>query len=614
MLSLAKHRSEDAMNDRHRLYGFTVCFVGIPITLFTMVLIRMLGDESYYVLVSGSFGITVLTLVGICCYFNFAVERVLSFALLATFANVWGFGALEFYAQDYKQHQLAIMLFIPLLIVSLMKHRMIFMLIPIQFGLAYYASTSYAHVFFSDAFTDHNIIVLGVLFASMSCVVLFMSGITALIRDRNDEKFLKVIEENRLLSMTDPLTGLKNRRALGEVLEAYWEEGRSFTLAFMDLDRFKPINDQFGHAAGDTLLRELAERLSTTKAIDCAARVGGDEFAFILADGVSADDIDLTIRAIHTAVMEDIALETGKLNVGASIGYVERDDQLTSVSLMLAAAETSMRRAKQTKIGWARYDHALDDATMATAAIEVAFRRALKSGKIRAALQPIACAKTLETKGYELLARWVDSGLSSDPRPDQFIPIAEKLGLLNELLAVTLNEALGSGVIGSKFLSINISPAQILAADFNKTILGLLEAHNFLPERLILEITEDVAFRNLGQNIGVLEDARRQGIRIALDDFGKGYSSLSIVEKLPLDKIKIDRSLVYEIDRNRRMASLLEVALQMATKLDLECCVEGVETETIARRLQRLGVDEIQGYWLAEPKLAAEISKLDLVA
>nr|WP_070961308.1 EAL domain-containing protein [Hyphomonas sp. Mor2] len=602
------------VDDRHRQYGYTACFAGIPITLFSIAIIHALGQHSIYVWICGLIGIATLSIVGVCCYLNFAVKRVLSLGLLVTYANVWGLGTWETLAGDFKQHQLALMLFIPLIIVSLMKNRMIFMLIPAQFGLVFFASTQYAHRYFSDEFTDQNIIILGILFAAMSCVVFFMSAITARIRDRNDQKFLRVIEENRLLSLTDHLTGLINRRALTGEIETTWNDGTVFTLAFMDLDRFKSINDQFGHAAGDALLCGVADRLSSAEEVKFAARIGGDEFAFVLDEALTGEAADRAIERIHTAVTEDLVFEGQALTFGTSIGYAEAVQDVDCASLLLPAAEISMRRAKLTKAGWARYDVREDDATMATAALEVAFKRALNVGRIRAALQPIGCAQSHDIKGFELLSRWVDSGLPNDPRPDQFIPIAEKLGLLNQLLWVTLNEALANADLRSKFLSINVSPAQIVATDFVWKLRKCLKDHGFPAQNLVLEITEEVAFRNVDRNVMVLKEARRHGMTVALDDFGKGYSSLSIVEKLPLDKLKIDRSLVLESDHNQRMESILDIALQMADKLGLESCVEGVEREGVAQRVAELGATEIQGYWLGKPELVSTTRDLENVA
>lgn len=617
MMGMADNIIQDrnsGVDDRARQYGYAACFAGIPITLFSMAIIDALGQHSIYVWVCGLIGVVTLAAIGICCYLNFAVKRILSIGLLATYINVWTLGTWETVAGDFKQHQLALMLFIPLIIVSLMKNRWIFMLIPFQFGLVYFSSTQYAHRYFSDEFTDQNIMILGILFAAMSCVVFFMSAITARIRDNNDQNFLRVIEEKRKLAITDHLTGLINRRALADAIAESWGEHQTLTLAFMDLDRFKAINDQFGHAAGDALLCEVARRLTASPDVKLAARIGGDEFAFVLDDDLAGATVDDAIERVHSAITDDIVFDSQVLSFGTSIGYAEAIENVTCVSLLLPAAEISMRRAKLTKLGWARYDERADDATMATAALETAFTQALKTGHIRAALQPIGCAKSHDVKGYELLSRWLDSGLPTDPRPDQFIPIAEKLGLLNELLWTTLEETLSNVDLRSKFLSINISPAQIIASDFVLKLRKCLSDHGFPAQNLVLEITEEVAFRNVDQNVKVLNQARRYGMTVALDDFGKGYSSLSIVEKLPLDKLKIDRSLVVESDQNERMQTILDIAVQMADKLGLKSCVEGVETLAVAKRVEQLGATEIQGYWLGRPALVSAMVKLEDVA
>lgn len=421
-------------------------------------------------------------------------------------------------------------------------------------------------------------------------------------------------EEIQALAYRDPLTGLKNLRALDETIAASLKEGDVFTLAFMDLDRFKPINDQYGHSAGDALLIAIAERLMDSSFVSYAARIGGDEFAFVLKSRFVDDAADDAIKEIHAAITEFVIHEHVRLLPGVSIGYAENSSDLNSVSLLVVAAESAMRRAKQNKIGWRQYDQDIDNASLESGAIELAFRSALDEGHIRAALQPIVCARTRDIKGFELLSRWTDSNLPKDPGPDQFIPIAERLGLLNELLWNTLRETLCSSEIGDKTLSINVSPAQLLATDFLPKLIQTLREGRFDPSKLTLEVTEDVAFRNLDKNVKVLQQARRHGISIALDDFGCGYSSLSIVEKLPLDKIKIDRSLVMECDRNERRESLLEIAIQMAHKLGLESCVEGVETVHVAEKAETLGAGELQGFLFGKPKLITAAEDVSLVA
>lgn len=605
---------DGGLNDRPRLYGYTVCFVGAPILLVTIFSIWQLGDASFYLLISGGIALATLLMIGLSSYFNFAVKKMLTAALLITFANVWGIGCWEMLAGDHKQHHLAVLLFIPALVVSLMQHKIVFLLMPIQFGLVYFLSTEYAGKYFSAEFTEADIVIMGAMFAIMSTVSFSMAAITARIRDKNDEKFLSVIEEKKKLSMTDALTGLKNRRAFMEMLENDREQNTHRVLAFVDLDRFKPINDQFGHAAGDDLLSEIAARLSAAPDVAYAARIGGDEFAFVLQRSAVGTDADQTIGRIHRLLTKDIETEAGSLSVGASIGYVDAEDDIDSPDLLLPAAEIAMRRAKQNRSGWTRFDHQVDDATMATAALETAFKKALQRGHIRAALQPIGCARSHMIIGHELLARWVDPEYDQQPRPDQFIPIAEKLGLLNDLLWVTLGEAIKSPEALTGMLSLNVSPAQITATDFISRLVDLLEQSNFPPDRIVLEITEEVAFRNVEQNIEVLNEARRLGMTVALDDFGTGFSSLFIVEKLPLDKLKIDRSLVSELSQNAKSRTILEIALQMASKLGMVSCVEGIEDARTATLVARLGAKEIQGFWLGKPDLVERHSRFRNVA
>lgn len=614
VLSRLIQTGDGELTDRSRLYGYTACLVGVPILLVTITSIWMLGEADHYLLISGIIAVLTLFAIGISTYMNNSVEKTLGYALLVTYINIWVICSWEILAGDHKQHHLAVLLFIPLITVSLLRHRIIFTLMPIQFLLVYFASTEYAGQYFSTEFSQNDIVIIGILFAIMSCVSFFMSAITARIREINDAKFLAVIDEKKALALTDPLTGLKNRRALIDAIETSWGRQGGFVLAFMDLDRFKPINDQYGHTAGDELLSEIANRLSAAEDVEFAARLGGDEFAFILKPGLSGQQADLAVKLIHDLLTKDVKSSEATLSFGTSIGYVENNDDVASSSLMLPAAEIAMRRAKQNRSGWERFNRQIDNATMATGVLEIAFKKALMDGQICAAVQPIACAQSYKIVGYELLARWANSGLKEDPRPDQFIPIAEKLGLLNELLWATLNEALAASdkLVGT--LSINVSPAQITASDFIPKLVEVLKSHNFPRQRIVLEVTEEVMFRNVSQNIQVLKEARRLGMTIALDDFGKGYSSLSIVEKLPLDKLKIDRSLVFDLAGNNRMRAILEVALEMANKLDLESCVEGIESKADAQEVAKLGAKQIQGFWLGKPQLVSRMDVLERVA
>ncbi len=600
--SPAKGQDED---DRWRQYGLTSFFIGLPILAFIVLTIVLLGEASHYLSITVSLALLTLCAVGLSCFFNWHVRNVLLGALLALYVNMWSVACWEILAGDIKQHLLPVMLFTPLVVALLMNHRMIFTLIPVQFYLIYLSTKAYATHFFSSEFSPHNIEILGIMFAILSTITFFMVALTAYIRDKNDEKFRRAIAEKKALALTDDLTGLSNRRAFFEYLENELKQSDMTVLAYIDLVRFKPINDQYGHAAGDALLQEISRRLMAESGVKFTARLGGDEFALILDENMSEEQIDQLIQKIHKEITSDFNIETRILNVGASIGYATAPQDIRNFALLLPAAEIAMRRAKRNGDGWVRYNDRFDDALMGTSTMEIAFKKAITTGKIRAAIQPITDARTLEVTGYELLSRWVDSGLKYDPSPEQFIPVAEKLGLLNKLLWLTLDQVLSQTKIDLKKLSINVSPAQIVAADFIENLITILNTYGFSPKNITLEITEQVAFRNLDQNIKVLEKARRLGMSVALDDFGTGYSSLLVVDRLPLDKIKIDQSLVKNMNINSRTTAIITTAIQMARQLQLSCCVEGVESQGIAAKITQLGVDELQGHYFGKPRLVS---------
>jgi len=414
----------------------------------------------------------------------------------------------------------------------------------------------------------------------------------------------KASQAHKLLANTDELTSLPNRRAFFQLTQNLFSTQKSLFVAYVDLVKFKPINDQFGHHAGDALLQEVSSRLCSFPEVEFVARIGGDEFVIVSEFGGSSDAAERLVAGIHKKIISEFNFEGKFIEAGASIGFAQSPEDVSDNSQLLFASEKAMRRAKAESKNWLRYDPSIDNLAVSTTQIENAFKGALTHGNIRAAIQPFANAHSFEIEGYELLSRWVDSGFEyGDPTPDQFIPIAENLGLLNELLWKTLNQALSHPKIRNKYLSVNISPSQILTRGFLDVLSVILTSHDFPRENLIIEITEKVALRNLKESIQVLQQARDMGVKIALDDFGTGYSSLSIISKLPLDKIKIDQSLLKPNEDINKEDILLKTAIEMANQLDLECCVEGVESKLSAIKVAKLGAQEIQGYFIGRPEI-----------
>ena len=602
-------------NQRWRKYGLFASFLG------SAILICLVGSLSYYdratiVLYSAAVPCTILlTVTALSCWFNYHVKSVLTCVLLSIYGIIWGFGYIEIVFLEIQIHALALYMFLPLVMVSIMNHKVAFVLVPIQSGLVFHATTIYMQQFYSAGYvTTQNMYYVAGVSATMSGLSFLMTGMVNMIREYSDRNLLKVIEVNKALAHTDHLTGLSNRRAFFDLQNALWQEGEPFVIAYLDLLRFKPVNDQYGHAAGDAILKELSARMLEFEQVRSAARMGGDEFAIVLTKGVCGEKAEQVIAKLHALLTEDIITEHGVLSVGISIGYVEAFKDVTVLSLLTAAADTAMRRARSKNVPAIRFNSEIDEATLTTSAIEVEFKNALKTGKIRAAVQPIGSARTQQIVGYELLSRWTNSGFEQDPRPDRFIPVAEKLGLLNELLWVTLEETLARLDLRDRKLSVNVSPGQLASTDFLVRLMSILNRHKVSPASLTLEVTEQIAFRNLARNVDVLEQARALGLSIALDDFGTGYASLSIVDALPLDKVKIDRSFLRSPGVASKGDAVLDAAIQMCRRLDLICCVEGVETQDAADVIASLGADEIQGYLLGRPCLVSDMSRVTMVA
>ena len=603
-------------NQRWRKYGIIACLFGVGILSFIVVTLHLFQNASIILYLAAIPAAILLLVTAISCWINYHVKAVLFCVLLSLYSTVWVFGYLEMTLLRVQIHATALYLFIPLLVVSMMNHRAIFALAPVQFVLVFHATTIYISEFYApDVSTSQNMLYVAGITATMSALSFVMTALISMIRDQSDRNLLKVIDEKKALANTDALTGLPNRRSFFESLNALWQKDEPFVLAYIDLMQFKPLNDQYGHAAGDAVLKELAARMTECEKVHIAARLGGDEFAVVFSGNVRGQErANSAVEDLHTIITSDFPSKFGVLSVGASIGYVEAREDVTSLPLLTAAADTAMRRARAKRVNCVRFNEAIDGSSLTISAVEVAFKNALRSGQIRAAIHPIASAATREIVGYELLSRWTNSGFAKDPTPDQFIPVAEKLGLLNELLWKTLEETLSHLNLQNKKLSVNVSPGQLTSSDFLRRLTNILLAHDVSTHSIILEVTEQIAFRNLDRNVEVLRQARELGLQIALDDFGTGYASLSIVDALPLDKLKIDRSFVRSTKSDARRDAILGAAIQMCRELDLVCCVEGIETGAVADSVAALGVDEIQGYLLGYPCLVSEIPELHLVA
>lgn len=596
---VSKRDAADAVQDRPRRIAFIISLFGLA---FNCVIATVYGvTGGFTAFLAANFLIQSAAIGGICLasYLNWNFRAVLNTGIAVIYLHLWATTMYDAWTQNAVLLSFIVLLFVPFCLVLVSGYRVLLACAVTQAALVY----TYVSVFMAEAFNlDSNAVDLSNLatvLAIMSALTLTVLAVVSYSRRSLDDRLLSLVRETERLAEQDELTGLTNRRSFMDRLQATWAAKEAFAVLFIDLDRFKPLNDEYGHAAGDEILRSVARRLSADPHAKTVSRVGGDEFAVILRMPDEEARLPSIIDRMHRNVCAEIELPQATVSVGASFGYAHAIHDGVTVGELLHAADTAMRRCKTQGGGVARFDAALDSVTLSSAAMDELFRKALAQGDIQPALQPLVDAKTREVVGYELLARWVDSGLPRDPSPMEFIPIAEKLGLLNEVLWQTLSAAIPYVKHRPGFLAFNVSPSQLSSRRFLTDLQKVGAMHNFDLGRLEIEITEHVAFRNLADNINVLESARRLGCKIALDDFGAGYSSLSLLEELPLDKVKLDRSL--QTTGNKR--GVLQATVQLAKTLGFSCCVEGVESEQAARFAARQGCDQMQGYYFGKPEL-----------
>jgi diguanylate cyclase (GGDEF)-like protein/PAS domain S-box-containing protein len=422
--------------------------------------------------------------------------------------------------------------------------------------------------------------------------------------------------EDRLLhhALHDPLTGLPNRHLfmerLGRALHLrHAGDGPLFAVLFLDLDRFKVVNDSLGHHVGDELLQVIAERLrASVRMGDTVARFGGDEFAVLLEALEDAEEAGLIAERLGQAVAAPVNLGGYEVFTTASIGIALSSSGVDRPEYLLRNADVAMYRAKGN--GASRYevfDRAMHAQAMTRLQLETDLRRALARGEFRLRYQPIVSLHTGSIAGVEALLRWEhpDRGLIL---PAEFIPVAEETGLILPLGAWVLDEAcMQLAEWRREFrhariaLSVNLSAKQFGQANLVERIRGALEQSGLDPRHLKLEITESAIIDNAGGAGAMLAQLKAQGIQVQMDDFGTGYSSLSSLHSLPLDGLKIDRTFVSRMLENRATRQMVRTIALLARGLDLAVIAEGVETAEQLDEVRAMGCDFAQGYLIAPP-------------
>jgi diguanylate cyclase (GGDEF)-like protein len=418
------------------------------------------------------------------------------------------------------------------------------------------------------------------------------------------------------LAEHDALTGLPNRRHLrGTFLRGVVEPGQepvNVALMLIDLDRFKPINDIHGHDVGDRLLVEVADRLRALCDGRPAkpARLGGDEFVIVAELGANGSAEELAAATVRTLALP-FDIDGRYLTTGASIGLSTYGRDGTEVSDLLRKADIAMYEAKRSGRNTYRlFDGQMDLRLRDRTQVEEDLRIAVQYEQIDVYYQPIHCFEKDRTTSFEALARWAHP-LRGPVSPDEFIPIAEDLGIIAALTDQVLRHACRAAQEwpAEVSVSVNLSPRLLSDEWIGQRVFGILAEEGFAPHRLMIEITETAVISDLAHAARVIESFRSAGIRVALDDFGKGYSSLSQLHELAFDCLKLDSSFVRTLDNADSMKISAAVS-GLARAMDLPVTAEGVETAEAAQSLRELGFNFAQGYFFGRPVTAAQAKLL----
>ena len=426
---------------------------------------------------------------------------------------------------------------------------------------------------------------------------------------------LQANEELQRQAFEDPLSGLPNRallndrldQALHRISSGQASEGAKLAVMFIDLDGFKPINDSFGHAAGDEMLKDVARRLrAIVRESDVLARLGGDEFvALIESPEAQADAMRLGSRIIES-LKRPFTVRDQKLALSCSIGIVVYPDQENSAERLLACADAAMYAAKRVGGGaCVVYDASMSDDGTEQVLMLQALRESLERGALTLFYQPKVDSVHGRVRGVEALARWKHERFGMVP-PCVFIPLAERFGLIGTLGNWVIEEACAQlarwQAQGLRTrVAINLSPHQLRQPDLVKRMDHALREHCLHPAQLICEITESAMMENSADERATLDRIAALGVRLSIDDFGTGYSSLAHLRHIPARQVKIDRSFVLDLTASEDARAVVQAIVQLAHALRMEVVAEGVETEAQAQVLRELGCDVLQGFHIARP-------------
>ncbi len=418
-------------------------------------------------------------------------------------------------------------------------------------------------------------------------------------------------------AMHDPLTGLGNRALLSEQLHTVCRRARmlrsNVAVVFLDLDRFKLVNDGHGHAIGDEVLVEVGRRLvNAVRSSDTVARFGGDEFVVLLDGFDDGAEVDELVNRFRAALAPSMMVRGNDYRVTASIGVVLGDGISLDPVVMLRDADTAMYRAKES--GRDRvvvFDETLRTKVLRRLSLNHRLPKALEEGLVDVAYQPVVDMVSGRIAGAEALVRWTDSELGIVP-PAEFIPVAEETGVIGAIFELVLERAVveASSWPAPLEVAVNLSLSQLTRPDLIPLITGTLERYGFAASRLCIEVTESSLMSHPPTVVRALHGLRDVGVRTALDDFGTGYSSLAMLRELPIDTLKIDQVFVRGVHHDPRDRRLVDAVISLAADFGMGTLAEGVEEAAQQVALIDAGCELAQGYLFGRPVPAAEFTAL----
>ncbi len=441
-------------------------------------------------------------------------------------------------------------------------------------------------------------------------------GFTKIMRDITEKK--EAEETIRYQAFHDTLTGLSNRDGLHEkfsltLLNAQ-RDGHKLALIFLDLDRFKFINDTLGHSIGDLILKEIADRLSNAvRKNDVVARLGGDEFILLLSKVDDAEDVMKVAQKVLHSVEPVIRLQNQSLHVSASLGISVYPEDGEDINALLKNADVALYRAKEA--GRNRYQFYNTDMNLKSVerlSLEQGLRIAVSESQLEMVYQPYVEINSGKIMGVEALVRWNHPTLGVIC-PSDFIPLAEETGLISSIGQWILKTVCTQGQKWHReglniFLSVNLSAKQFAEEKIVDNIIRVLEETKYNPNYLELEITESIAMENIARTSSKLEKLKQSGVSISIDDFGTGYSSLNYLKRFPVHKLKIDKSFISHSMKNSQDQAIVKAIISLGESLGLTVCAEGIETKGQWEMLSRMGCDLAQGYLISRPLKASGLT------